>query len=54
MQYNVLTTHTVLCYNWFTPYYLNLKLCLIIILVSVIEYIGSIAILFVIEEIHLP
>jgi hypothetical protein len=52
MQYNVLSTHNVLCYNWFTYYYLNLKFCLIILLISVIKYIGSIVILFLIEEIH--
>jgi hypothetical protein len=52
MQYNVLSTQIVLCYNWFTCYYLNLKFCLIMLLISVIKYIGSIAILFFIKEIH--
>jgi hypothetical protein len=53
MQYNVLSTHIVLCNNGFTYYYLNLKFCLIILLISLIKYISSIAILFLIEEIHL-
>ncbi len=52
MQYNVLSTHIVLCYDWFTCYFLNLKFCLMILLISVIKYIGSIAILFLIEEIN--
>ncbi len=36
----------------FDLYYLNLKLCLNILLISLMKYIGSIAILFLIKEIH--
>jgi hypothetical protein len=44
--------HIVFCFNWFTYYYLNLKFCLIILLISVLKSIGSIAILFLIKDIH--